>query len=159
MELHGSCHCKKVTFTVMSQTTSPFMRCYCSICRKTGAGYNINIMGLYKTLKVNGEGHLRTYRAIRDPETKELCGNIRYFCSECGCHLYAYDKTYAENVYPLASCIDTELPLVEDADVYNILIKDKASWVTVPKESTHVFDGYPDVSLLDWHKKNNKLIE
>ncbi|CAO3607143.1 unnamed protein product [Cunninghamella blakesleeana] len=158
MELQGSCHCGRVKFSVLSHTPRPFMKCYCSICRKTGAGFNINIMGVYKTLKVEGEGHLRTYRAIRDPETKELCGNIRYFCSECGCYLYAYDKTYAEYVYPFASAIDTPLPAVDDADSYNILINSKSEWVSVPK-SDHVFDNYPDVSLEDWHKNNNKYIE
>ena len=47
MKLKGSCHCGAVTFTLDSHTPQPFMRCYCSICRKTagGGGYAINIMG------------------------------------------------------------------------------------------------------------------
>ena len=35
MQLEGSCHCRKVKFTVDSAEPVPFMRCYCSICRKT----------------------------------------------------------------------------------------------------------------------------
>ncbi len=47
MLLEGSCHCGAVKFSVESYTPYPYMRCYCSICRKTagGGGYTINIMG------------------------------------------------------------------------------------------------------------------
>ena len=48
MKLEGSCHCRAVKFTVTSHTPYPYMRCYCSICRKTagGGGFAINIMGI-----------------------------------------------------------------------------------------------------------------
>ena len=54
--LEGSCHCGAVRFSVESTTPTPYMRCYCSICRKTagGGGYAINIMGRQETLKVEG---------------------------------------------------------------------------------------------------------
>jgi hypothetical protein len=35
MLLDGSCHCGAVKFRVESPETYPFLRCYCSICRKT----------------------------------------------------------------------------------------------------------------------------
>ena len=38
MLLRGSCHCGAVAFTLKSTTPYPYMRCYCSICRKTGGG-------------------------------------------------------------------------------------------------------------------------
>ena len=72
MRLEGSCHCGAVKFSVDSHTPYPFMRCYCSICRKTagGGGYAINIMGETKSLKVKGEKNLAVYRArIRDEKT------------------------------------------------------------------------------------------
>lgn len=48
MRLDGSCYCGAVEFTVESRTPYPYLRCYCSICRKTagGGGYAINIMGI-----------------------------------------------------------------------------------------------------------------
>lgn len=85
-------------------------------------------------------------------------GNIRYFCSECGSHLYAYDKTWGENVYPFASAIDTPLPEVVESDVYHILLNSKANWVNVTS-GRHNFEEYPDCSLEDWHKSNKKFIE
>ncbi len=38
MRLDGSCHCGAVHFHVESHTPYPFLRCYCSICRKTDGG-------------------------------------------------------------------------------------------------------------------------
>ena len=47
MELQGSCRCGLVKFSCDSHTPCPYMRCYCSICRKVGGsgGFGINIMG------------------------------------------------------------------------------------------------------------------
>ena len=65
MLLRGSCHCGAVAFTLKSTTPYPYMRCYCSICRKTdgGGGYAINIMGEAATLKVKGKAAISIYRA------------------------------------------------------------------------------------------------
>ncbi|CAO3682375.1 unnamed protein product [Rhizopus stolonifer] len=159
MELKGSCHCEKVSFTVLSHTPAPFMHCYCSMCRKCqgGSGASINIMGQYKTLQVNGKEYLKGYQGYRDKKTKELGGNIRYFCGECGSHLYAYDKQYKDWVYPFASAIDTDLPELEFNQNYHIMLTSKANWVKTPTENT--FGEYPDCSLEDWHKKNKQFVE
>jgi hypothetical protein len=87
MRLEGSCHCGSVRFSVESHTPYPFMRCYCSICRKTqgGGGYAINIMGEAATLVVRGK------RA-----------------------LWVYDPRWPQWVYPFASAIDTPLPKAPD---------------------------------------------
>ena len=57
MLLEGSCHCGAVRFSLNTHTPVPYMRCYCSICRKTagGGGYAINLGGDAATLKVEGE--------------------------------------------------------------------------------------------------------
>ena len=38
MKVTGSCSCGAVKFTLDSNTPQPYMRCYCSICRKTAGG-------------------------------------------------------------------------------------------------------------------------
>lgn len=90
-------------------------------------------------------------------------GNIRYFCGECGSHLYAYDKKYADYVYPMACAIDTPLPVVEPKDAYSIMLNEesKANWAEAPEPdpAKHAFTEYPDVSIEEWHKKNNRYIE
>ncbi len=86
MKLAGSCHCGAVKFTVDSHTPYPFMRCYCSICRKTagGGGYAINIMGDAPSLRVRGAKNVRVYRArVREqPDARpRLSTARRHFCA------------------------------------------------------------------------------
>ena len=69
MHLEGSCHCGSVTFSVESAQPMPFMRCYCSICRKTAGsgGFAINLGANFHTLEVKGRRYLKVYRAqLRD---------------------------------------------------------------------------------------------
>ena len=65
MVLEGSCHCGAVRFSLESEHPYPFNLCYCSICRKTagGGGFAINLGGRFSSLKVDGEDHIRVYRA------------------------------------------------------------------------------------------------
>jgi hypothetical protein len=83
MHLEGSCHCEAVRFRVEAPEPYPFMRCYCSICRKTegGGGYAINLGALTDTLEVEGEENLSFYQARID---RELSPARRHFCSTCG---------------------------------------------------------------------------
>jgi len=88
MKLKGSCHCGAVKFTLDSHTPQPFMRCYCSICRKTagGGGYAINIMGDAATLKVSGARNVSVYRVrMKDKGSKRgtLSHARRNFCAKC----------------------------------------------------------------------------
>ncbi len=67
MHLEASCHCRSVRFSVESHEPMPFMRCYCSICRKTAGtgGFAINLGADHATLKVDGMEHVSVYRASR----------------------------------------------------------------------------------------------
>ncbi len=100
MKLKGSCHCGAVTFTVDSHTPQPFMRCYCSICRKTagGGGYAINIMGEAPSLKVTGSKNVSVYRArIKEKGSKRgtLSKARRNFCAKCASALWVWDPAMA----------------------------------------------------------------
>src|SRR3546814_4292498 len=59
-QVKGSCHCGAVSFSVFSRAAVPYMRCYCSICRKTagGGGYAINLSGEAVPLAVQGKEHV-----------------------------------------------------------------------------------------------------
>ncbi len=145
MLLKGSCHCKAVRFSVRSETPTPYMHCYCSICRKTagGGGYAINIMGIADTLKVKGK--TKVYRAMRG-------GGQRHFCPKCGSALWVWDRRWAEWVYPFASAIDSPLPVPKERQ--HILLDSKANWVVVPKGKREKrFRQYPAESIADWHTK------
>jgi len=153
--LEGSCHCGAVRFTVRSHTPQPYMRCYCSICRKTagGAGCAINIMGERRTLVVTGRDSVAVYRARVEEGGKTVTSPARrHFCKRCGSALYVTDPRWPQWVYPHASAIDTPLP--RPAETAHIMLDSKAPWVEVPaagKRHRH-FAGYPNQSIEDWHR-------
>ena len=155
MQLEGSCHCGSVKFSVESAEPVPFMRCYCSICRKTagGGGYAINLGADYRTLKVTGKRHLRIYKAtiVEGDHVRHSSGQ-RHFCGLCGSALWLYDPSWPDLVHPHASAIDTPLPK-PPASVH-IMLGSKAPWVRVEgRKGDERFDAYPDFSLKEWHER------
>lgn len=160
MQLEGSCYCGKVKFTCNSITPYPYMRCYCSICRKTagGGGYAINIMALYDSLKVNGEEHINSFHPKQEdsdnPQELVESRGKRYFCKHCGSALWGYDKRWAEWFYPLASCIDTPLPKVPETT--HIMLDFRVPWCGVEiSDNDKQFGRYPDESISNWHQRLN----
>lgn len=156
MHLEGSCHCGAVGFSVESASPVPFMRCYCSICRKTAGdgGYAINIGAATKAMKVRGKRHLRIYRA-RMPDAEgggtHPSSARRYFCARCGSALWVWDPTWPDFVYPHAGAIDTPLPTPPEH--VHCFVGSKAPWVE-PEGRPHDprFDRYPGMSLAQWHE-------
>ncbi|MDQ0315084.1 GFA family protein [Amorphus orientalis] len=160
--LEGSCHCGAVRFSVESHTPHPYQRCYCSICRKTGGGggYAINIMGDADTLKIDGEDAIGVFHAKvhEDDGSVRVSSGKRHFCTKCGTSLWLYDETWPELIHPLASAIDTDLPVPPES--VHLMLGSKASWVEPqigPTDQT--FDGYPKESIEDWHKSRGLWIE
>jgi hypothetical protein len=155
MHLKGSCHCGKVKFTVESAEPVPFMRCYCSICRKTAGagGYAINLGAVARTMKVTGKRFLGIYRA-RLPGSgtgTRLSSARRHFCTCCGSALWVWDPTWPEHVHPHAGAIDTPLPVPPEN--VHCLVGSKAPWVKI--EGGHEdprFKRYPKMSLAQWHQ-------
>ncbi|GAA0757346.1 GFA family protein [Ideonella azotifigens] len=156
MQLEGSCHCGSVKFSVQSAQPVPFMRCYCSICRKTagGGGFAINLGADFRTLKVTGRRYLRVYQAHieRDGKLEQSTGQ-RHFCTRCGSALWLYDPTWPDLVHPHASAIDTPLPLPPSH--VHLMLGSKAPWVAVeglPGDPR--YDEYPPMSLAEWHAQH-----
>jgi hypothetical protein len=156
MRLEGSCHCGKVKFSVDASEPVPFMRCYCSVCRKTAGagGYAINLGAATHGMKVRGKRYLGIYRARLPDETgtrTRLSPARRYFCNRCGSALWLWDPRWPELVHPHASAIDTALPAAPEH--VHIMLGSKASWVPVeggPRDPH--FDAYPAMSLAQWHE-------
>ena len=156
MNLEGSCHCGKVKFTVEAAEPVPFMRCYCSICRKTAGagGYAINLGAVARTMRVTGKRYLRIYRARVQKDGSSgtrLSSARRYFCTRCGSALWAWDPTWPELVHPHASAIDTPLPIPPEN--VHCLVASRAPWVTVEgMPNDPCFEHYPTMSLEQWHQ-------
>ena len=157
MHLEGSCHCGRVLFSLDSAQPYPFNLCYCSICRKTagGGGYAINLGGDYQTLKVEGLEHVKVYQAMMtDDETGERrqSSGQRHFCRECGSALWLWDPNWPELVHPLASAIDTPLPVPPERT--HLMLGSKAPWVEVQAGANDkLCDQYPQESLAEWHTR------
>jgi len=151
MQLEGSCHCKSVRFSVAAHTPYPYMRCYCSVCRKTagGGGYAINIGADADTLDVTGKRALRVYQIRLEDGTESPAQ--RNFCGKCGSALWVFDPRWPELVHPFASAIDTELPATLERA--HIMTEFAPKWIYIPggKRNPH-FAGYPDQSLEEWHR-------
>ena len=154
MRLEGSCHCGAVKFSLEAPSPVPYMRCYCSICRKVagGGGYAVNLGGDATTLEIEGEAYIRVYETSPDASTADAkCG--RRFCGECGTALWHYDPRWPDLVHPFASAIDSDLPAAPSHN--HIMLASKADWVPVDaKPEDGQFEEYPDMSLADWHKEN-----
>ena len=153
MQLEGSCHCGAVSYTVTAHEPVPYMRCYCSICRKTAGtgGYAVNLGADRRTLKVRGAEHLCVYQAkLEDGHTST---GQRNFCKHCGTALWLYDPTWPELVHPHAGGVDTELP--KPPDVTHMMLEFKPEWVDAHiRPADDNFDDYPRESLAEWHKRH-----
>ncbi len=154
MHLDGSCHCGAVRFSVEAPHPYPFCLCYCSICRKTAGagGFAINLGADARTLKVEGEAHIRTYHAIMHDEDDARSPAERKFCGTCGSALWVWDPRWPDLVHPHASAIDTPLPVPPERT--HLLLDSKASWAEPcvgPNDQT--FDRFPKESLAEWHQR------
>ena len=155
MQLNGSCHCGTVRFSVTAYAPVPYLRCYCSICRKTagGGGYAINLGAKAATLQVEGEDHISVFHARMDGEGSRA---ERRFCSRCGSALWVWDPRWPELVHPFAGVIDSPLP--EAPEVEHMMVGSKASWIRVDaRGSEKLHDDYPKQSLEDWHRTRGLL--
>jgi hypothetical protein len=161
MRLEGSCRCGAVAFACDSHTPVPYQLCYCSICRKTagGGGYAINLGGLSKGMAVRGREALGVYRAeiakddgSEDGACRTSTGE-RNFCTRCGTALWLYDPTWPDLVHPFASAVDTPLPVPPSR--VHLMLASKPDWVVPiigPDDAR--FEGYPELSLDDWHRRH-----
>lgn len=150
MHLDGSCHCGAVRFSLTAYAPVPFLRCYCSVCRKTagGGGYAINLGAKADTLRIEGEEHISMFHAVIEGEKSTA---ERRFCARCGSALWLWDPGWPELVHPFASAIDTQLP--EAPEAVHMMLGSKAPWVRLDaREGEPRCAGYPPQSLEDWHR-------
>ena len=155
MKIEGSCHCGAVKFAVEAPEPTPFLRCYCSICRKTAGsgGYGINLGARSDTLTIAGEEHIRFYHpGSGETGTGALGPSGRRFCSRCGSPLWNFDSRWPDLLHPHAGAIDSELPTPPERT--HMMLGSAANWVEPNiKPGDKQFDEYPDESLAAWHER------
>ncbi len=152
MHLEGSCCCGAVGFSVEAEAPAPFLRCYCSICRKSGGGggYAINLGARAASLEVRGAEHVTVFQATIGGEQSPA---ERRFCARCGSALWVWDPRWPELMHPFASAIDTPLP--KPPEQVHMMLGAKPDWVRLDaKRGEPRFDDYPAESLDDWHRRH-----
>lgn len=153
LKLEGSCRCGAVQFSVESHAPVPFMRCYCSICRKTagGGGYAINLHADMQTLAVEGPTAI-FHASIDDGHGGcHTSTGERHFCPRCATALWVYSPEYPDLLHPFASAVDTDLPT--PPSTVHMMLGSKATWVEAQiGPDDQCFDEYPKESLEDWHR-------
>ena len=113
----------------------------------------INLLARAGSLVVEGEAHVKVYRAAREQEdgTVQPSAHARHFCGECGSHLWAHHDRWPELLHPVASAIDTPLPVAPSHT--HIFLRSKPAWVPLPEvDGDRHFERYPDASLRAWHE-------
>jgi hypothetical protein len=156
MHIEGSCRCGKVRFSCDAYAPVPYLRCYCSICRKTagGGGFAINLGAHARSLKIRGRTNVRVFRAKLERDGKlEASSARRSFCRYCGTFLWVYDPAWPKLVHPFASAIDTPLP--KPPERVHMMLAFKAPWCEVPRgKRDRLVELYPEESLAQWHKRH-----
>ncbi|MDB5977729.1 MAG: hypothetical protein JWR07_4489 [Nevskia sp.] len=155
LRLEGSCACGAISFSVDSHAPYPYQLCYCSICRRTGGGggYAINLSADARTLKMEGKRFRRTVHApIAEQGHTSISSAERHFCGRCGTSLWLFSPEWPELLHPMASAIDSELPVPPNR--VHLMLGSKASWVQPDiGPDDQCFDGYPTESIEDWHRQ------
>jgi len=157
MKLEGSCHCGRVKFSLNSTTPYPYMRCWCSICRKTagGGGFAINIMGERETMRIEGEDSVTVYRVDFDGAPSD---HRRHFCKHCGSALWVWSPSWPELVHPFASAIDTELP--RPPAYVDLMLNYKVGWAPEFRgKKIDRFEEYPAESIAGWHQARGLTVD
>ena len=162
MMIQGSCHCGKFRYSATTRTPYPYMRCYCTICRKTagGGGYGINIMADANTLSLECDHSPPYFQArIQDdsgPPEGRVSPARRHLCDRCGTFLYVADPRWPDAIYPFAASVDSKLP--SPPETVHIMLDFKSPWVTVPEGPGNLhFPRYPEEGILDWHQRHGLL--
>ncbi len=160
LKLEGSCRCGRVSFSADSHAPVPFLRCYCSICRKTGGGggYAINLHADARTLDVVGD--TTVFRArIDDGDGRHKTSTAeRHFCSVCASALWVFSPEYPDLFHPFASAIDSDLP--KPPSLIHMMLGSKASWIEPHiGPDDQCFDAYPVDTLEDWHRAHDLWID
>ncbi len=76
----------------------------------------------------------------------------------CGSHLWLYDARWPDLIHPLASVIDTDLPV--PSQTTHVMLEFKPDWVEPDiRPGDKSFQGYPDESIAQWHSRTGNIRE
>jgi hypothetical protein len=123
--IKGGCHCGRVVYEITGPVTG-FKHCHCHTCRKFhGSVYGSS--GLVKSghfSVVKGREHLTAY--LSSPAKR------RYFCSSCGCHVFAVEarQDHEQTILRIGT-LEPGHGLKPEGHIY---VQDKVDWYEIRDE-------------------------
>ena len=133
--LAGGCLCGAIRYTIHADVTE-LRACHCTACQKiSGAGSSVNALVASKDFKLE-KGTLKRFSVTADS------GRIlhRYFCGDCGCHIYSQREVTPERVVVRAGTIDNAPPMKLNAHIWT---RSKRPWSHIDP-ATSQLPGNPD---------------
>jgi len=133
--IKGGCLCGAVRYSIDTAVTE-LRACHCTSCQKvSGAGGSVNALVASKDFRLE-KGTLKRYSATADS------GRIlhRYFCGDCGSHIYSQREVTPERVVVRAGTIENAPPMKLSAHIWT---KSKRPWSYIDPASSQIA-GQPD---------------
>lgn len=116
--LKGSCLCGAVKYQI-DEKIEQLVFCHCSVCRKA-TGTAFNSAALIQTANFNlltGDQSLKNFSSSP--------GVHRYFCENCGSHLYSARDQQPEAIRLRVGCLDSK---IYPNNKMHIFTASKAEW-------------------------------
>jgi len=114
MKVHGSCHCKAVTF-IAKVDPEKVVVCHCSDCQiSSGGAFRTVVMSLPDGLSYQ-QGQAQEYIKVADSGNQRIQG----FCAECGSSLFATSVGSQNKIYGIRlGCLEEREQLIPKAQIW-----------------------------------------
>jgi hypothetical protein len=128
--LNGGCLCGAIRYTISADVTE-LRACHCTSCQKmSGTGNSVNAIVPSKDFKLE-KGALKRFSATADS------GRMlnRYFCGDCGSHIYSQREVTPERMVVRAGTIENAPPMKITSHLWT---KSKRPWSHIDPASSQL---------------------
>jgi len=127
--IEGGCLCGAVRYR---SDAEPVMQvvCHCETCRKnSGSAFSMNVAVPQDTLRIES-GSPRRYEDHSGASGKPF---YRFFCGDCGSHIYSHGPAYGEIAFIKAGTLDDPTWVAPNLHIW---CAEKLPWVDIPEGVT-----------------------
>jgi hypothetical protein len=127
----GSCHSGAVKYEINGKLLM-FAHCHCPDCRKyTGSAFSSVLATEAEEFKItSGEDKLIEYRSSP--------GKLRFFCENCGCHIYLCTEHRPGMIFVRAGSLDDDPEMKPQAHFWSSV---KAPWYEITDDLRQYPEG------------------
>ena len=122
--IKGKCHCESVLYESLNDVELAVF-CHCETCRKI----NGSAFGSSAVIPKDGFSIISGNDLLIGYESSP--GKKRYFCSNCGTHVYATSSKKPENIILRIGCIEGDHNVIPKKHIW---FSQKAPWYDIPSK-------------------------